>query len=443
MKQMLHIGTIELVSLPDDGIQAVPAKIDTGADSSAIWASNIKLEDGKLSFNFFAPGSAYYREEPIVTTAFRTTSVKNSFGHEEFRFKIRLHIAVGEHTLTRWFSLADRSRNTYPILLGKNFLHKRFVVDVSQKYLVSKGPSKQSILVLGAQKSADFFEQVKKYTTIDVSFDAIGYSPLAFYIDGLDTKVINTAHNNKDLADYTLTYFKSHNQNMEFAVAAVTYLHFKGKPYLDHELANGASQSKLTEYMKLACFDLPLPPAICAKTDILITMFDEIVGRFGTPFVLKEIASDQGRNNYLISKKSDFAKILKSAGPEQVYLAQKYIENDGFLRLHVTGKEVALSVQRVPSGHEDPLKVHLNKPKGSANAQPVNIDELPMELRDLAVRAASALERQIAGVDLLQDKLSGTWYILEVNNGPQLRSGSNVDAKAQMIAKFFDKELRK
>jgi D-alanine-D-alanine ligase-like ATP-grasp enzyme len=51
--------------------------------------------------------------------------------------------------------------------------------------------------------------------------------------------------------------------------------------------------------------------------------------------------------------------------------------------------------------------------------------------------------RQVAGVDLVQDKLSGTWYILEVNNAPQLRSGSFVDEKAAMIAKFFDKELKR
>jgi glutathione synthase/RimK-type ligase-like ATP-grasp enzyme len=443
MSELVHIGNVELLSLVDDQVDGIPAKIDTGADGSSIWASNVKLAGGKLSFNFFAPGSAYYREEPIVTTAFKATSVKNSFGHEEFRYKIRLRVKVGDHTLTRWFSLADRSRNTYPILLGKNFLSKRFVVDVSQKYLVSKGPNKQSILVLGAQKSRDFFKNVKEYTTLDVDYECINYAPIVFYIDGLATKVINSANSGKDLADYTLTYFKTHNRNMEFATAIATYLQFKAKPFLDRELTNIASQSKLTEYMKLACHGLPLPTSICAQTDILITKFDEIIEKLGTPFVLKEIASNQGRNNFLINKQSDFKRILKAAAPDQVFLAQKYINNDGFLRIYVLGKEVGLAVKRTPAKHKDPLKVHLNKPNGGANATQIDAAKLPVEIRELVIRAANALERQIAGVDLLQDNRSGTWYILEVNNAPQLRTGSNIETKAQMIAKFFDKELKR
>src|SRR3989344_676437 len=108
-KQLTHIGTIELISLSDDGIYDIPAKVDTGADSSAIWASNVHLESGKLVFNFFAPGSVFYRPEPVSSTAFKVTAVTNSFGHKEFRYKIRLNVKIGEHTLTRWFSLADRS----------------------------------------------------------------------------------------------------------------------------------------------------------------------------------------------------------------------------------------------------------------------------------------------------------------------------------------------
>ena len=65
-KELIHIGTIEFVSLPDDQIERVPAKIDTGADNSAIWASNIHLDKGKLMFNYFAPGSMFYRPEPVI-----------------------------------------------------------------------------------------------------------------------------------------------------------------------------------------------------------------------------------------------------------------------------------------------------------------------------------------------------------------------------------------
>ena len=50
---LTHIGTIEHISLPEYELVTIPAKIDTGADGSSIWASNIRLNRGKLSFNLF------------------------------------------------------------------------------------------------------------------------------------------------------------------------------------------------------------------------------------------------------------------------------------------------------------------------------------------------------------------------------------------------------
>src|SRR5688572_29026173 len=104
LKDLHRIGTVELVSLPDDGVEHIPAKIDTGADSSAIWASDINVQDGKLTFRFFGMGSENYSAKPVVTTAFKTTNVKNSFGHEEFRYKIKLRIQIGNKTFRTWFS---------------------------------------------------------------------------------------------------------------------------------------------------------------------------------------------------------------------------------------------------------------------------------------------------------------------------------------------------
>lgn len=442
-QKLIHIGTVELVSLPDDRIHDVPAKVDTGADSSAIWASNIELKDGKLHFNFFAPGSAYYRKKRIVTTAFKTTSVKNSFGHEEFRYKIRIKVQIGEHTFTRWFSLADRSRNTYPILLGKNFLKNRFVVDVARKYAVSRAATNH-VLVLGGQPelTAEFFDKVGELNALPVEYDCASYEQIGFYAAGSSVKVVNL-QNRKDLADYTLIYFKSHMKHPEFAAAIAEYLRFKSRPFLDHEPAHYVSTGKLSEYMRLTCLGLSLPPFVCARTRQLKTGYADVVARLGSPFVLKEIASDRGRNNYLIDNEKDFRAVLDKAAPEHIFLAQKYIENDGFYRLYVLGKEVALVVWRTPHIHKDRQKRHLNKPAGSANASLVEPNELPSEARAMAVQAAINLDRQIAGVDILEDKHTKKWYILEVNSAPQIRGGSFVDEKAAAIARYFDKELSK
>jgi glutathione synthase/RimK-type ligase-like ATP-grasp enzyme len=261
-------------------------------------------------------------------------------------------------------------------------------------------------------------------------------------MDNSHTQVLNI-ENQRDVAEYSLVYFKSHVKSSEFAAALAEYLQFKGRPFLDREVKQYMSASKLSEYMKLVCYDLPVPPTICAKTTVLKKSYAKVAHQLGVPFVLKEIFSDRGRNNYLIDNEADYTKILEQAEPDHTYIAQKYVDNDGFMRLYVLGKEVQLAILRTSHPHKEPLKRHLNKPAGGLNARKLKLDTVPSEVHDIAARAAMSLNRQVVGVDMIQDKTSKKWYILEANSAPQIRSGSNVDEKAAMIAHYFDKELNR
>lgn len=441
-KKLFHIGTIELVSLPDDLLEGIPAKIDTGADGSAIWASGMRLKDGKLTFNFFAPGSAYYSKQAVTTTAFKTANVKNSFGHKELRYKVRLRVKVGDHTVREWFSLADRSRNTYPILLGKNFLKNRFVVDVSRQFVVSKGVASHKVLVVDRSPNltGDFLEKVRKFNKQPLEYASAGYGSLLFYLNGTDTKITNTSDENRDLAYYTLTYFKSHTGNTEFAAACAEYLQFKGRPFVDRELANYISDTKLTESTKLACYNLPIPTTWCAKTPLLKRMFEEIEQSIGLPFVLKEIASDRGKNNYLVSNRKEFDAVLDKSPKEHVYLAQRFIEHTSLVRVFVNGPMVSMAMRKQASLKGKGTGRHITKFSTEGTEREVDVTA---DMAEIALAAAKSLGRQIAGVDMVQDKRSKKWYILEVNSAPQIRSGSHTEAKAASLAQFFDKELNR
>ncbi|HSX06384.1 MAG TPA: RimK/LysX family protein [Candidatus Saccharimonadia bacterium] len=443
-KQLTHIGTSEFIDFPDDAVFNVPAKIDTGADSSAIWASDIAVEDGVLTFNFFAPGSVFYKPEPTRTAAFKSTVIKNSFGHREVRYKIRLKVRVGTRKFATWFSLADRSRNTYPVLLGKTFLKNRFIVDVSQSLLFSPSRDNRRVLVLDNRpETKDFFTQVRANTDKQVEFVCARYDALRFEINGAYTRIVNTTDKECDLSEYDLVYFKSHIANAEFAATAAEYLRYKSRRFIDREVANYTSASKLSEAMRLVTHNVLLPRSIVAKTSLLLESYDQVVETIGSPFVLKEIASDRGRNNYLVSNTKEFHDILTQANLGHIYMAQEYIENDGFLRLNVFGNDMPLAVWRASHTHADPLKRHLNKPTGGVNASKLADSELSPEVVNSAVAAASYMGRQVAGVDMVQDKRTKQWYILEVNYAPQLWSGSFVGAKAEAVARFFEKELNR
>lgn len=127
---MPFIGRSTLVTVA--GVKDVPAKVDTGADSSSIWASDVSEREGVLEFTLFSPSSSFYTGKRIRTNEFTRVNVSSSNGHTQQRYAVNLELEiVGEKHAGR-FTLADRSAMSYPILLGRKFLHDTFMVDVTK-----------------------------------------------------------------------------------------------------------------------------------------------------------------------------------------------------------------------------------------------------------------------------------------------------------------------
>lgn len=128
------IGRAEKAAFPALNVKSVPVKIDTGADSSSIWAHVTERDGTHLKVVFFGPESAFYTGEEHLFTAdeFEVTRIANSFGHKEFRYKVKLSIKIKNRTIRGTFTLADRSNKLYPVLIGRALLTKKFLVDVSK-----------------------------------------------------------------------------------------------------------------------------------------------------------------------------------------------------------------------------------------------------------------------------------------------------------------------
>ena len=127
------IGRTEHIVIPSEGARSIRVKIDTGADRSSIWASNITMsDDGKLSFTLFAPESKYYSGTVYRTKNFEASRVRSAHGGLQVRFRIHLTIILGGKKIRGTFTLADRSKNKYPALIGCKILNKKFLVGVSK-----------------------------------------------------------------------------------------------------------------------------------------------------------------------------------------------------------------------------------------------------------------------------------------------------------------------
>lgn len=139
------IGPSALVSI---GTRAtdVPAKIDTGAGASSIWASHIRIDkDGVLKFRLFGEGSPFYNGKVYKRTDYKVTVARSAMGEEQIRYRVYFPVKIENRTIRVLFSLADRSKNSFPILIGKRTLHGKFLVDVSRPDVKHDKKPKQKI----------------------------------------------------------------------------------------------------------------------------------------------------------------------------------------------------------------------------------------------------------------------------------------------------------
>jgi len=134
---METIGATDILDLPELGWYQVPVRVDSGATTSSIHCSRVRLvkegESSHLRFDLDTKKGA--PQLSFVVHDFKETIVRNSSGKEEKRYVIKTKITIFGRKIRTEFSLANRRKMRYPILLGRKLLKGRFIIDVSKKNL--------------------------------------------------------------------------------------------------------------------------------------------------------------------------------------------------------------------------------------------------------------------------------------------------------------------
>lgn len=133
------LGWVENVRLYPDRM-LMKAKLDPGARSSAIHAEDIEefMQDDRRMVRFTilkdhdAPSSdRIVMERPLV----REVNIKlRNTDRRDQRLAIRLEFCLAGERHNTLFTLTNRSNFNYPILLGRQFLSDRILVDSSQSF---------------------------------------------------------------------------------------------------------------------------------------------------------------------------------------------------------------------------------------------------------------------------------------------------------------------
>ncbi|MGM5469318.1 ATP-dependent zinc protease family protein [Flavobacteriaceae bacterium LMO-SS05] len=124
------IGRIDKADFPELNLYGVDVKIDTGAYTSAIHCTQIIEENNTLRCAFDSLDHPNFKSKDIIFETYSRTNVKSSNGFRENRFKIKSKVIFFGKTYKINLTLSTRDDMKFPVLIGRQFLNKKFLVDV-------------------------------------------------------------------------------------------------------------------------------------------------------------------------------------------------------------------------------------------------------------------------------------------------------------------------
>ncbi|ASC69202.1 putative alpha-L-glutamate ligase [Halomicronema hongdechloris C2206] len=138
---MPTIGWREWLSLPELGVPGLKAKIDTGARSSALHAFDVEQieRQGIVRVRFKIHPLQRSTTEVITAEAdlVDQRTVRSSVGHEQLRPVIHTLVELGEWRWSIELTLTNRDVMGFRMLLGRQAMRQRFLVDPGRSFLHS------------------------------------------------------------------------------------------------------------------------------------------------------------------------------------------------------------------------------------------------------------------------------------------------------------------
>ena len=146
------IGWREWLALPDLGIDNIKAKVDTGARTSAIHAFNIReIEKHGRPHVEFSVHPVQRRREPVVQSCAEILEkrlITSSNGSKSLRYIIKTQLKLGDETWPIEMSFAKRDQLGFRVLLGRQAIRKRCIVDAGVSYRTGKPDVAQTMPVV-------------------------------------------------------------------------------------------------------------------------------------------------------------------------------------------------------------------------------------------------------------------------------------------------------
>lgn len=299
---------------------------------------------------------------------------------------------------------------------------------MAELYFIDDKTAKEYVmkkLVLANNQSQTFVDFHAQLQGDAELYDYVGYRSLLFEFhpgsEGSQMHFWNTENGTRS-DSYSGVYLNGYLSTIELATTAAAVLDTQSIAYVNRELHNAPSLSKLSSYAKLTANGVSIPHTFGGAAYALLAGFSQDLITIETPFILKRADADRGIDNFKIDTYEQAIELLKNQPERSLWVMQDFIPNDGFYLVSVYHNSPEFTIYRAMGERADGRKdkAHMFKPVGGANASLIEINDTPEQVIKESVNAAKAMNRQIASVDSLYDPATKKAYVLEVNYNPQL-----------------------
>ena len=439
------LGSEEWCSFPELGIPTIKARVDSGAKTSALHAVNIapfiKNEANWVKFDINPiqnnQKTVIHCEAPLIDKRI----VKSSSGFREQRYVIQTSLEIGDDKWTIEMTLTNRDSMGFRMLLGREAMSGRVLVDPEQQYLQGQ-PSPESL--------KDLYKNSEKATT------GLRIGLLASNPELYSNKRIMEAG---EMRGHEMHFLNIKECYMKLD-AEKPEIHYRGgiilnkfdaiipriRPSatfygctltrqfealnvycLNSSMAITQSRDKLYSLQLLLHSGIGIPTTGFANSPLDTNDLIKMVG--GPPLIVKLLEGTQGKGVVLAETKKAAESVINAFKSLNAnILVQEFIkEADGKdLRLFVVDGKVVATIQRAAMPGEFRANIHLG---GTAS-----IIKPTAEEKRIAIRAAKAMDLKVAGVDIIRSSKGP--LLLEVNSSPGLEGiegATNNDIAGEMI----------
>lgn len=438
MSELKIIGSEEWCVFEKLGIPAIKARVDSGAKTSSIQATNIKTyrKDAKKWVKFEVSPLQDNRsigiqcDVPLVGRRM----VKSSSGISEERLVIKTPVTIKDDTFEIELTLANRDTMEFRMLLGREAINERYIVNPALNYQ-NQGFSEADIRKLYGPynkekpglKIALLSTNPELYSNkrIIEAAAARGHKIVFLNVELAYVKLDPHAPEIRYRGGNILKEFDAVIPRIKPSVTSYGCALIRQFDNLGVYCQNSAeaitqSRDKLFVSQLFSKNDMNIPITGFAKSPMDTKDLIKMVN--GAPLIVKPLESTQGKGVVLAETNKAAESVIndfKSVNTN--ILVQEFIKeaNGQDIRCFVVNNKVVASMQRQATKGKFRANIHQ---VGTASSIKITQEE-----KKLALKAAKVLNLAVAGVDIIRSNKGP--LLLEVNSSPGLEGIENATRK--------------